>query len=66
MAVWIDLGNKYEIDLFCGYFMKGWDEGLDISAKTLKALGDRRIKLSVCLYKPDAEESDDAPKPASS
>ena len=52
LAVWERLSSKYRIDLFCGFFMNEDDEGLVVSADTLKVLGDRGIKLSLCLYPP--------------
>jgi hypothetical protein len=52
LAVWASLGSSYEIDLFCGWFMEGRDEGLDISPANLMALGVRGIKLSICIYAP--------------
>jgi len=56
LEVWRLLSQKYEIDLFCGWFMKEGGEGLEVSAESLAALGDRGIKLGVCLYAPTAED----------
>jgi hypothetical protein len=52
LAVWANLAANYQVDLFCGWFMAGSDEGLDILPENLAALGARGIKLSVCLYAP--------------
>lgn len=52
LAVWANLAANYQVDLFCGWFMVGSDEGLDILPENLSALGARGIKLSVCLYAP--------------
>jgi hypothetical protein len=60
LGVWAALSGTYKVDLFCGFFMSGIDEGLEISAQTLKVLGDRGIKLGVCIYAP-AEEDGNAP-----
>jgi hypothetical protein len=49
-AVWQDLGKRFEIDLFCGLFMNGTNEGLSISATSLKALGDRGIEIGLDIY----------------
>jgi hypothetical protein len=46
------LSRSYKVDLFCGWFMAERDEGLEISAQSLAALGDRGIKLGICLYAP--------------
>jgi hypothetical protein len=53
LTIWAKLGEEYKIDLFCGFFMQESDEGVEISAKSLKALGERGIKLGGCLYAPD-------------
>jgi hypothetical protein len=55
LDVWRSLTARYRVDLFCGWFMDEGDEGLEISAETMSALGDRGIKLGVCLYPPTVE-----------
>jgi hypothetical protein len=52
LDIWRSLTARYRVDLFCGWFMDEGDEGLEISAETLSALGNRGIKLSACLYPP--------------
>ena len=63
LTVWASLSNDYRIDLFCGFFMKQTDEGVEISVKTLKALGEGGIKLGFCIYAPlkDVEADDPCP-----
>jgi uncharacterized protein YjbJ (UPF0337 family) len=56
LSVWAQIATKYEIDLFCGLFMKVSNEGLSISAASLKALGERGIELSLDIYGPDEPE----------
>ena len=53
--IWRTLTERYRVDLFCGWFMNESGEGLEISAETLAALGNRGIKLDVCLYPPTVE-----------
>lgn len=57
VSVWAALSGEYETDLFCVYFMSEADEGLEVSAETLKVLGDRGIKLELRMYSP-AKEND--------
>jgi Domain of unknown function (DUF4279) len=57
LLIWERLSIEYKLDLFCGLFMKETDEGLEISADTLKALGDRKIRFGVCIYAPITRES---------
>jgi hypothetical protein len=49
-GTWDFLADRYEIDLFCGIFMKESNEGMEISPKALKALGNRGIILSLDIY----------------
>ena len=67
LDVWEFLGTEYEVDLFCGLFMKKSNEGMEISAKALKALGDRGILLSFDIYDGNDEPPvDDSPCPCGS
>jgi hypothetical protein len=50
LSAWATLSGDYKIDLFCAYFMGEADEPLQASAWTLKALGDRGIKLGLRVY----------------
>lgn len=57
LSAWATLSGEHNIDLFCVYFMSEADEGVETSAETLKALGDRGIKLGLRIYSP--AEGDD-------
>ena len=50
LAVWSDLRSRFEIDLFCGIFMGGSNDGLSLSAEALLALGSRGIVLGLDIY----------------
>jgi uncharacterized protein DUF4279 len=52
LSAWATLSREYKIDLFCAYFMGEANEPLQASAKTLKILGDRGIKLGLRVYSP--------------
>ncbi len=51
--VWHSLAGRYKIDVFCGWFMKESNEGVDITSETLVALGQRGIALALDIYAPD-------------
>ena len=55
LAIWQDLSCRFNIDLFCGWFMGGDNEGVTVEPETLKALGERGISLALDIYGPDAE-----------
>ncbi len=50
LSVWERLSSRFRIDLFVGLFMEGSNEGMEISAESLKMLGDRGIVLGLDIY----------------
>jgi len=50
LGVWAQLAAKHQVDFFCGWFMQGMNEGIGLAPRTLSALGERGIELSVDLY----------------
>ena len=50
LSVWKNLSERYQVDLFCGLFLNGGNEGLAISPKSLAALGLRGIELGLDIY----------------
>ena len=56
LSAWATLSGEHNIDLFCVYFMSEADQGVETSAETLKALGDRGIKLGLRIYSPEEED----------
>ena len=58
LSVWRELGERFRLDLFCGLFMEESNEGLTISAKTLRMLGERGVEIGFDIY----SELNDLPK----
>lgn len=56
LEVWSSIGTLYQMDLFCGLFMRVSNEGTELSAASLIALGQRGIQLSLDIYSPTIEE----------
>lgn len=54
---WAGLGAKYDIDIFCGLFMRESTEGFGVSSKIAKQLSDRDIRLEICLYAPTQSDA---------
>ena len=52
LDIWYTITQKYEVDLFCGWFMEESNEGVSMSAHTLRLLGERGIELSLDIYGP--------------
>ncbi len=63
LTVWSNLSGKFVIDLFCGFFMKETNEGIELSAETMRMLSERGIKVGICLYAPteDVQPTDSCP-----
>jgi hypothetical protein len=57
LSVWVGIGKRYKMDLFCGFFMGSCEEGLTISARSLAALGQRGIEAGLCIYAGPTEPS---------
>ena len=52
LTIWAAIGQKYEIDLYCGLFMVESNEGISMSAASLTALGLRGIAFELDIYDP--------------
>ena len=52
LAVWGQLSRQFKVDMFCGAFMDQPNEGLELHADTLSAMGVRGIALSLDIYDP--------------
>ena len=53
MEIWQTLVRRFRVDLFCGLFMFGGNEGLSVSPTSLLSLGQRGIKLGLDIYGPE-------------
>jgi hypothetical protein len=53
IEIWKSIAAKYRVDLFCGIFLRGSNEGLSISPQSLTALGLRQIELALDIYEGD-------------
>ncbi len=55
-AVWRSITERYDVDLFCGLFMRCGNEGVSISSQSLAALGVRGIEIGLDIYAGDDDE----------
>lgn len=55
LEVWRVLSERFEVDLFCGWFMNESNEGVTISKGTLRALADRGVELALDIYGPASD-----------
>ena len=61
LTTWRNIASQYTVRLFCGWFMRRANEGVDVGPDTLEALASRRIELSLDIYGPDEDPSSDVP-----
>ncbi len=52
LSVWDDLTMRFEADFFCGFFMRESNEGISLSAKTMKMLRSRNLPIGFDIYDP--------------
>lgn len=60
LITWANLADRYDVSLFCGWFMDEGNEGEDISPSTLLALGARHIGLALDIYGPEGSSKNAA------
>jgi len=53
MEIWETVTRRFRVDLFCGLFMSGGNEGLSVSPTSLLSLGQRGIELGLDVYGPE-------------
>ena len=59
LTLWHGLAARFQVVMFCGVFMKSWNDGVRLSPAVMMAMAERRISLDLDLYVPS--EDDDAP-----
>jgi hypothetical protein len=54
---WAALGERYRVELLCDLFIKGTNQGFELSPRVLELLGRRRITLGVDIFcEPDESQ----------
>lgn len=56
LSVWQSIASRFHIDLFCGLFLGGGNEGLTLSPQSLSALGARGIEMGLDIYSGDDDD----------
>jgi ribosomal protein L19 len=55
LDVWRELSASYSADLFVGVFLRGSNEGLNITASVIQMIADRRLEIGFDIYAGDPE-----------
>lgn len=48
--IWAWLASSYEVDIFCGLFLKSCSRGFEISAELSRLLSDRHLPIGFDIY----------------
>jgi hypothetical protein len=57
-AIWERLTDRCDVDLICDVFVRGANQGFEVSPEVLLLLGRRRIKLGVDIFtEPDEKQA---------
>lgn len=62
LSAWQQLSSSYRAEVFCGLFLHSYNEGISISAGTLKRLGDRGLQLDLDIYVLETDRDDENPE----
>jgi hypothetical protein len=57
LEVWRQLGQRFEVDIYCGAFMQTSNDGIELSSHALLRLGQRGIGLGLDVYAPSADDA---------
>lgn len=52
LSVWQDLTSRFNGNVFCGFFMRESNEGISLSAKSMKDLSSRGLEIGFDIYDP--------------
>ena len=58
LCVWHSLGQRFQVDLFCGFFMDTGNQGFTLSVETITALAARGIEPGFDIYSPSPEDEE--------
>jgi hypothetical protein len=61
--VWKALVQRFDVDMFCGLFMQGSNDGLSLAPDVMALLGERGIHLPLDIYSASDDEDVTARQP---
>jgi hypothetical protein len=50
LGVWLDLTTRFQVDLFCGLWMKRWNRCVDFQAAILQRIAERGLSIGLDIY----------------
>ncbi len=50
LEIWENLHKRFEVDIYCGAWLKAWNRDVFFSTNLLKQLADRRLELAIAIY----------------
>ena len=59
LEIWKDLTKRFEADIYCGAWLKGWNRDVYFSPQVLKQISDKGLHLGMAIYcEGDQEEKE--------
>jgi hypothetical protein len=58
LKVWHQLAESYDIDLWCGLWLDGWNDMFSVEDELVRALADRRLAMVFDVYECEDEEDE--------
>lgn len=58
-VVWKSLVQRFDVDIYCGLFMQGSNDGLSLAPDVMALLGERGIHLALEIYSANDDDDDD-------
>jgi hypothetical protein len=50
LKMWRGIASRFDGEVICGLHLQTWNEGLDISPRSLQSLADRGLRLAFDIY----------------
>lgn len=50
LDVWRSFSGRYRGKIFCGLFLASWNEGINLTSKTICSIGERGLALDLDVY----------------
>jgi hypothetical protein len=61
--VWKDLVRRFNVDIFCGLFMQGGNDGFSLAPDVMVLLGERGIVIDFDIYSASDDDEESTPTP---
>lgn len=50
LTVWNDLHKSFDVDIYCGAWLNGWNRDVFFSPNLLRQMSDRQLQIGIAIY----------------